>query len=155
MNFDLAFDRTVPLDGHYSAGDGTLGSEHKFGLRKKDFPIEDIPSLTRDQARALYFTGVWVPAGCALAPDQFRLHLFAAAAVSGPDLAIRMLQRSVGVKEDGEIGILTLRAMMKVHPAQLAAHMTAHRLLHLVCQPNWADESAGWVRHIADDMLEI
>lgn len=155
MNFDLAFDRIVPLDGHYHSGDGAAGSEQKFGLKKRDFLAEDIKGLTREAARGLYFTGVWVPAGCSIAPDQIRFHLFAAAAVSGPGMATRMLQRALGVKETGELSILDLRAMAGQHPAQLAAHFTAHHLLHLVCQTDWSDEGAGWVRHVADNMLEI
>lgn len=155
MNFDTAFDRVVPIDGNYSGGYDARSGEHRFGLRKKDFPTEDFSSMTREQARGLYFTGVWVPAGCALVPTDIRLPLFAAAAVSGPDLAIKMLQRAAGAKEDGRISISTLQAVTNVHPTKLATHLTAHRLLHLVREPGWEEQGVAWVRRIADDMLDL
>jgi lysozyme family protein len=122
MNFDQAFavlvdpqheggfTKDVADPGNWTGGQPGQGvlKGTKYGISAKSYPGEDIENLTLDRAKALYLRDFWGPAGCDLVPDPVKYQLFDTAvntsAPGHPVTAIRMLQRAIGVTDDGVIG---------------------------------------------------
>jgi lysozyme family protein len=61
QEFLTAFCRTVDLEGRFVNHPLDRGGPTKFGLSKKANPELDIPNLTIDQAREVYFRKYWNP----------------------------------------------------------------------------------------------
>jgi lysozyme family protein len=171
MNFDEAFERLIdhekgfqddPNDrGNWTSGkigQGELKGT-KYGVSAMSYPGEDIRNLTLTRSKQLYMRDFWGPAGCDLVPEQVKFPLFDAAvhtsAPGRPTTAIRMLQRALGVHDDGVIGPQTMQAISHAHPYRLAMRFHGQRLDHLNNNPEqWASYGRGWAQRIAENLME-
>lgn len=119
------------------------------------YPGEDIQNLTLERVKTLYRRDFWGPAGCDLVPEQVKFPLFDAAVHAGKSAAIKMLQRALGVADDGIIGPITMQAISSAHPYRLAMRFHGHRLDHLNNNPEqWALFGRGWAQRIAENLME-
>jgi len=57
--FNKAFDHLMAMEGGYSNTPGDRGGEIKFGISKRAFPDVDLPNLTRDGAKSIYWKCYW------------------------------------------------------------------------------------------------
>lgn len=119
MNFEQALEHVFRLEGGYVNDPSDAGGETKFGISKAAHPDVDIANLTKPQAASIYRAHYWTSAGCDYLPGILRLPVFAAAVHAGPKQAIVLLQRTLGVKEDGVLGPKTLRASNMVRSPEL------------------------------------
>ena len=168
-----AFDRKIPgvIEGKFTPGDadrpaskrsllsravglsneaGDTGGWTKFGIAQNANPQIDVPSLTLAQAVELYRKGYWIPCRCDELPFEVAFMVFDAACGSGPNRAIKLLQRTVGVAEDGKFGPATLAACKAMDPDTFAdkfmeVHCAFGRSIaeHNPSQQKWV---AGWTR---------
>lgn len=83
----------------------------KYGIAARFWPEEDIPNLSEERAKYLYYHYYWKPMGVEWLPDEAALHIFDHGVNAGKGVAIRMAQRMVGVDADGRIGPVTRRAI--------------------------------------------
>lgn len=171
MTFDEAFDRLLGHEGEFQndpndRGNWTTGKigqgqnkGTKYGISAMSYPGEDIVNLTIGRAKEIYRRDFWGPAGCDIVPEAVKFPLFDAAvhtsAPGRPTTAIRMLQRALGVKDDGIIGPVTMQAISNVHPYRLAMRFHGQRLDHLNNNPDqWARFGRGWAQRIAENLME-
>jgi hypothetical protein len=75
-SFDKAFELIIGLEGDYSNDPDDPGGETKYGICKRYNPGIDIKNLTVDQAKDIYLTRYWIPAGCDSVPFPFDVCLF-------------------------------------------------------------------------------
>lgn len=134
------------LDPKQAAAQGDKGGETKFGISKAAFPHLDIKNLTREQAIEVYRTEFWQRCLGDALPWHAALLAFDAAVQHGPSYAVRLLQRVVGVAEDGKIGPATFKALMKMPPEDFVACFQAERIIYYVGQKGWLSFSRGWSR---------
>jgi lysozyme family protein len=153
MTFDEAFARTISHEGGYTAGKGDLGGETKFGISHRAYPTLDIPSLTLEDARAIYLRDYWGPAGCDAVPDGIKADLFDTAVNSGVSRAVKLLQRAVGEAEDGILGPRTLQSINAMSAPRLVAWFNGARLAFMAGLAVWPTFSRGWALRIADNLL--
>lgn len=124
------------------------GGITKFGISKKSYPDVDIASLTLEQAKEIYQRDFWKPCKCDELPREFAISLFDSAVNQGTQVAIRIMQKALKVKDDGIMGPKTLaaafaaqpRAMRLVLAERLAAYarlMAAKQTL-LIYATNWS-----------------
>lgn len=154
MNFDDAFERLIGHEGGLVEHPADPGGLTRFGISQRRYPGEDIRGMTLARAKELYRRDFWGQSGCDAVPDNIKFIMFDAGVNSSPEAAIRLLQRTVGTTEDGILGPITLTAAGTMHPARLAARMTAHYLLLLADLPTWPSFGRGWTRRRARNLLE-
>lgn len=158
MDFDLAFDRLIGHEGGYVSAESAKrnndpGGETKFGISKRSYPNEDIAGLTLDRAKELYRRDYWNPAGCDAVPDAIKYPLFDFAVNSGVKRAAMFLQKVVGAFEDGSIGPKTLMAINSMDVHRLVSRFYGHRLEFMTGLSNWPENSRGWSRRIAAELM--
>lgn len=108
----------------------------------------DMRDLPLSVATAIYQKQYWGMIKADQLPDNLRFHVFDAAVNSGNVQAIKWLQLCAGVKVDGIIGPLTIKAAAYVSPAKYSAV----RLRFMTGLKNWPSFGKGWARRIADNL---
>jgi lysozyme family protein len=166
MNFADSFARLIGNEGEFDDSPkdrgnwtgGRIGAGQlkgtKFGVSAAAFPTLDIKALTLDQARQIYRTRYWGPAGCDIVPDALKFPLFDFAVNSGPGTAARMLQRAVGAIEDGSIGPQTLMSIAAMPIDKVLRRYDALRNLHFTEADSWPTYGRGWIRRVALNALQ-
>ena len=153
MNFDQAFERLIGHEGGYVNNPSDPGGETKFGVSKRQYPGEDIKNMTLDRAKFIYRRDYWSQSGAELVPDALKFDLFDTAVNSGPKTAIKLLQRALGVVDDGRIGPVTMVAITHADPEGLLARFNGWRLDFLNDNPDlWAKFGRGWAQRIAENL---
>ena len=162
-NFAAALSAVLKHEGGYvdhpsdPGGATNLGITHKtLAAWRKVVPFTKLPkseikALTRDEAAAIYRANYWnaihgddLPAGIDYAVMDYAVN-------SGPGRAAKTLQRLVGVPEDGQIGPVTLAAVGKVHPTNIASLINAYcdaRMAFLTKLPTFATFGKGWTARV-------
>jgi len=155
MNFDTAFNRLIGHEGGYVNNPKDPGGETKYGISKRAYPDVDIAALTLDQAKAIYRRDFWDRARCDELPPAVAFQVFDTAVNSGIGQAIRFLQRSVGVADDGNVGPLTMNAVKRLDAEVIAARFNGQRLDFMAKLSTWDTFGRGWARRVAANLMEI
>ncbi|HWP59514.1 MAG TPA: glycosyl hydrolase 108 family protein [Candidatus Acidoferrales bacterium] len=151
MDFDTAFDRTLGHEGGYTNDPEDPGGETNWGISKRSYPDVDIKNLTRDGAKVIYQRDFWAPVASKL-DDALVYQLFDAAVHHGIGNAIRMLQRAVGVADDGYWGPVSQVAYDRMDPNDALLRFLAERLDFMTRLSNWGHNARGWARRIAQNL---
>lgn len=151
-----AFDRAVAFvlaqEGGYVNDPHDPGGETRYGISKRQYPAEDIKSLTVERARQLYRRDYWDRNRCEELPAHMALAVFDAAVNGGAP--IRWLQMAVGATIDGAIGPKTIAAANACKDKPRAVRdMLATRLLYLTTLNGWGRYGHGWTRRVVDIAL--
>lgn len=104
------------------------GGLTKYGISQRSYPALDIRQLTRADAIAIYQRDYWVRVKGDQLPSGLDLMVVDMAINAGVPRAIRILQRILGVTDDGIIGPFTLRALTHYPTIQLINSYAADRL---------------------------
>lgn len=117
-----------------------------------NLPKSAVKDLDRREAGAIYRKLYWDRCRAANLPAGLDLAVFDFAVNSGPDRAIKALQREVGTRTDGFVGPLTLSAV-KAHVAAigiagLVTSLCGGRLNFVHKLATFATFGRGWTRRI-------
>lgn len=153
MNFDEAVKRVIKSEGGYVNHPSDPGGETKFGISRRAYPHEDIKGMTETRAAEIYRRDYWDRLSLDALPEAVRYPLFDLAVNSGVTMAAKLLQRAVGVRDDGVIGPATIEAAQRLKSAS-AARLSATRLLFLTDLSTFAQFGRGWTRRVAQILLE-
>lgn len=124
----------------------------KFGLSAGTYPDEDIPNMTLERAKFLYRRDWWNPIhGDDLEP-HVAFQLFDADVNHGAGNGTRMLQRAVGVNDDGKFGPLTLAALKKMDPEEFIMRLIAERINFFTKCSTWEKDGKGWMNRMANNL---
>lgn len=157
MDFDQAFQRLLGHEGGFVDRPQDPGGATCWGITERVAraagylgPMRELPQATAKRiARAQYWDAVQADK----LPAALRFHVFDAAYNSGVGAAVRMLQRALGVRQDGQIGPMTLAAAAAADPGMLVARFSGARLQLLADLPTWPAFGKGWARRVADNLL--
>lgn len=152
MTFDEAFDRLIGHEGGYVNHKLDPGGETKWGISKRAYPDVNIASLTREQAKAIYRRDYWERAKADQYDGAIAFQLFDAAVNHGIGQAVKFLQRAVGVKDDGIVGPVTLRAVQDTPVADVLMRFNAERLDFYTGLSTWGSFGKGWARRVAGNL---
>lgn len=156
MNFEQAFGALISHEGAYVNDSRDPGKETKFGITKRDYPTLDIKNLTLADAKAIYLRDYWGRAQCDKLHPDLAFDVFDAAVNSGVGQAIRWLQRSVGVADDGVVGPLTLAAIQRLDDTSaIRARLSGHRLEFMTKLSIWDVFGKGWARRVATNLQKV
>ena len=174
MNFEEAFQQLISNEGNYTndtrdngnwtggkPGRGQLKGT-KYGISAASYPELNIKGLTLEQAKAIYLRDFWKPFNFTEnnIPKELWFDLFDlavnACAPGKPTQAVKILQRALGVVDDGVIGVKTKSALLASDPQLLDKRLSAHRLLFLanLSVSDWQAFGKGWVIRIANNMIK-
>lgn len=115
-------------------------------------PVDEktMRKLTPAMVKPLYKRKYWDKVRGDDLPSGIDYCVFDAAVNSGPGRAIKWLQATVGVAQDGEIGPMTLSAVKRADPKTLVSQYNQVRLDFLRGLPTWNTFGKGWDRRVAE-----
>lgn len=137
----------------------TIGTLKRLGIDVDgdgDSDIVDLRKLSIADATHVYKVEYWDKVRADVLPDGVDYATADFAVNSGPSRAAKMLQRVVGVKEDGIIGPKTLDAIHAKDPAKIVNSLCDARLAFLRSLSHWPTFGRGWgarVKSVRDDAL--
>lgn len=146
-DFDKCFASVVGLEGGYLNDPKDPGGETKYGISKRAHPTEDIGSMTLERAKEIYRRGYWEPVRGDLIPAPLNAYVFDAAVNQGTDAAVRMLQKVLGVAQDGIFGLGTQKRVQTAGKEQAALFM-AERALRYYGTRNFDLYGRGWLKRL-------
>jgi lysozyme family protein len=138
-------------EGGLSNDSADPGGLTKYGISQRAYPQLDIANLTQDDAARIYDRDYFQAVRSGEMPPPIALAVFDSAVNQSVKTAGRLLQESLGVRDDGEIGpqtIQALRARLNANGhAELLADFLSRRALHYatLCKPRF---ERGWFRRL-------
>ena len=158
MNFDESFTRLLGSEGGYSDHPADNGGRTMWGITEgvaiRNGYRGEMRDLSQAFAKVIYKKLYWDAVHADDVPDDLRYSLFDAAVNSGVQQAIKWLQRSLLVPDDGVIGPVTLSAA-SYHPGYVvAARLNGHRLQFMSALPTWPAFGRGWCNRVAKNLIE-
>lgn len=145
-DFSRAFDAVAAVEGGFAHLKGDPGGRTMYGITERDHPDLWKPGPpTLEQARDRYFRDYWVAAGCTSLPWPLSLLVFDAAVNQGVGPAIRLLQKLVGVAQDGIFGRTTTEAVARLNPDDALPRYLALRALRYTGTRNFDRFGEGWL----------
>lgn len=164
MNFDVAFNRLIAHEGAFSidpqdpgnwtggrVGVGELKGT-KFGIAANTYPDLDIQALTLADARVIYHRDWWLRIGGDDLDGAIIYQLWDFAINAGMETAKRLLQRVVGVAEDGVFGPITLAAVNRMSITDVVMRLNAVRLRYYTSLSKWSQYGKGWTNRVAGNL---
>lgn len=151
IGFDEAFNRLIGNEGGYVNNPRDPGRETKWGISKREYPHLNIAALTRDDAYVIYKRDYWDHCGATLS-GALRFQVFDAAVNHGIGNAIRMMQRAVGVADDGFWGPHSQSTYENTDQRDAADLFLAERIDFMTKLITWDSFGRGWARRIATDL---
>lgn len=123
---------------------GILSREFDAWNDAKGAPRRRVITMTDDECEEIYFQNYWAPLLCSKLPNGVDLAVVDMGVVCGVGKAAQRLQAALGVKVDGHIGVMTLRAAAEADPVDLLRKFTLQRLdYHAKCKTYWK-HGKGW-----------
>lgn len=143
--------RIFKHEGEY--WDDPVGGPTKYGISQRSYPHLDIKNLSIQKAADIYKKDFLEKIKYERYEDGVAFQLLDFAIHSGVHGAIKELQRAIGVVPDGTIGTKTLERIDSLTESDLVMLLLAYRLRFLTYRKNWNENSRGWARRIADNLL--
>jgi len=125
--FHISLDHLLKMEGGYVNDPDDPGGETKYGISKRSYPNEDIRHLTKRRAAQIYQKDYWDLCRCDDLPWPVNGALFDAAVNHGRSRAVKMLQKTVGARPDGVIGVKTIFQVMAMDEDECCARFLARR----------------------------
>lgn len=162
MSFESALAKTLGFEGGVSDHADDRGGLTKWGVTQGAYDAwrtttgqekRLVTEMTEAEMRAIYLDDYWFPAGCDKLPDDLADAVFDMAVNSHPRAAIKALQRTVGVADDGVIGPVTIAAANEAGPYVALKFLKQRAALYrdiLKRDPSQVVFLAGWVNRLLD-----
>lgn len=161
-NFAVAMQHVFAHEGGYVDHPKDPGGATKYGITARTLgawrgnpagmvaSAQEVEALTPDEATAIYRSQYAdairfddLPSGIDYAVLDFAIN-------SGVRRATETLQRVLGVKVDGHLGVATVNAARSQDPQRVIYNLCADRLDFLQSLRNWKTFGKGWDRRVRD-----
>ena len=156
LSFQQIFDRLIGHEGGYVNDPRDPGGETNWGVTKRTAQANgytgNMKTMTRQQAYEIYRRAFWLRYNCEQMPDAVAYQFFDAAVNHGFGNASRMLQRAVGVLDDGIIGKYSLEAINRNPISDTLMVLNGERLNFYTRLKNFDRFGKGWVNRVAQNL---
>lgn len=157
-SYDEAVRRLLAHEGGYTNHPADPGGPTNFGITIHDYrryvkpgaTAADVKAMKVAEAKRIYRAKYWDAQRCDELPAGVDYAVFDYGVNSGIGRSKKVLQRVVGVKADGVLGPLTLRAVNASDPKAIVIAICDERLRFLKRLRTWAVFGRGWGRRVAD-----
>nr|DAS68711.1 MAG TPA: Lysozyme [Caudoviricetes sp.] len=157
LTFQQIFDRVIGHEGGYANDPRDTGGETNWGITKRTARengyLGDMRQMKRVQAFEIYKQAFWQRYQCEHFPSALAFQFFDACVNHGAGNAARMLQRAVGVLDDGVIGKLTLQAVENQSLNDTLMRLVAERLKFYTRLSNFNAFGKGWINRMAGNLV--
>jgi lysozyme family protein len=150
MTFGQAIEIILRLEAGYSNDSNDPGGETKWGISKRAFPHINIKDLSVDEARLIYKQQYWDKLRLSEMPDEVRLAVFDCAVNQGPQRAILLCQKALGIKADGVVGPVTIAAFGGVPARAFLTNYLTKRFDAYIQNPQWSVFGRGWMKRLLE-----
>jgi lysozyme family protein len=156
--YDDALARLLVHEGGYTNHPSDPGGPTNFGITIADYrryvkpgaTAADVKAMRLDEAKAIYRAKYWDAQACDALPAGVDYCVFDYGVNSGIGRSAKVLQRLVGVPDDGVIASATLAVVRARDPATLVAAICDERLAFLQRLKTWPVFGNGWGRRVAE-----
>ncbi len=156
LTFTQILNRLIGHEGGYVNDPRDPGGETNWGITKRTAQANgyqgSMRAMTREQAYKIYYSAFWLRYQCDKMPEAVAYQFFDAAVNHGLGNASRMLQRAVGVVDDGVIGNMTIAAIKKMAISDVIMRLNAERLEFYCKLSPFTTFGKGWVRRVAGNL---
>lgn len=157
-NFPAALQALLKHEGGYVNHPSDPGGMTNLGVTKRvweewvghEVDEKQMRALTPELVAPLYKKKYWDKVCGDELPTGLDLAVFDLAVNSGPGRAAKMLQKVLGVTQDGAIGPQTIAKALNVDSSKLIADYNTERLAFLQALPTWGTFGKGWGRRVAE-----
>jgi lysozyme family protein len=156
--YDEALRRLLAHEGGYTNHPSDPGGPTNFGITihdyrryvKADATAADVRSMKIEEAKAIYRAKYWDKMCCDALPAGVDYCVFDYGVNSGVGRAPKVLQRALGVADDGIVGPITLKAARARDAREIVAAICDERLRYLKSLKTWRVFGRGWSRRVAE-----
>lgn len=130
------------------------GGLTRWGISQKAFPNVNVAALTRDEAARLYHDNYWV--GDNLADQRLANLLLSMCVNMGKASAIRLLQKGLGITQDGTWGPMTehyCNSDPGLATTEFAAQCVKHYCDIAYVSPKQQLYLLGWIRRVVECLV--
>lgn len=156
MNFDQAFERLIGHEGGYVNHPDDPGGETMYGVTRRVAVSNGyngkMKDLTLSQAKDIAKREYWIPSKAEVFGGAIGFQLFDIAYNHGVSVSAKLLQRAVGVKDDGVVGLATIAATNKLDPLTVVCLINAKRIRFYTSLSTWATFGKGWANRVAGNL---
>jgi lysozyme family protein len=157
-NFPAALAALLKHEGGFVNHPKDPGGITNLGVTKKiweayvghEVDEQTMRSLTPSMVAPLYKQRYWDAVKGDDLPSGVDLCVFDCAVNSGAGRASKLLQQAVGVKDDGQIGPATIKAVKDKPVQEVIESFTDKRQHFLESLPTFGDFGKGWTRRVAE-----
>lgn len=156
--FAKAIDRVLAHEGGYVNDPMDRGGETNWGVTRNTARSAgytgSMRDMTRDQAKAIYKRLYWDGVKADQMPFAVAYQVFDAAVNHGVSAASKLIQRAVGVNDDGVIGNNTLRAINSrtVQNVLLEFNGERIRFYTAIAKPQFDRFGKGWMNRVSTNL---
>ena len=151
-DFKTAIEKTLVHEGGYVNNPVDPGGETNMGITKRDHPNEDIKNMTVERATEIYREGYWKDLWSQIESQAVCDKLFDCGVLFGVHTAVRILQLTAGITQDGIFGVNTLAAVNQTEETSLLANYKTNLVTHTfniaTANPNLRVFLRGWAARI-------
>jgi lysozyme family protein len=145
-------------EGGYTDNPHDPGGPTNFGITIADYrkyvkpraTVADVGAMTWDEAARIYRARYWDAQACDDLPAGVDDSVFDYGVNSGIGRSKKVLQRVVGVMDDGVLGPQTMAAVAARKPEDTIRAINSERLLFLKSLRTWPVFGKGWARRVAE-----
>lgn len=156
--YDEALRRLLLHEGGYSNHPSDPGGPTKFGITihdyrkhvKPDASADDVRAMPLDHAQAIYREKYWKALRCDELPAGLDYALFDYGVNSGVSRAAKVLQRLLGLPDNGRMSDAVIAGVAACDAADLIVRLCDERLAFLKSLRTWPVFGTGWGRRVAD-----
>lgn len=156
--FDEALRRLLVHEGGYSNHPSDPGGPTNFGITiadyrkyvKPDASAADVRAMPLDHAKAIYRQRYWRALRCDELPAGLDYAVFDYSVNSGVPRAAKVLQRLLGLPDNGRMSDTVVAAIATRDASDLIARLCDERLAFLKSLRTWPVFGAGWGRRVAE-----
>lgn len=155
--FDACMPFIFKAEGGYSDNANDPGGPTNFGITlatlkaydgDQNLTADAVKALTPEIAKEIYRTAYWNRMQCGSLPPGLDLEVFDFGVNAGPSEAVKMLQKIVGVTQDGSIGPITLAALGQLKPKDVIGRYSDARLAFYKAL-NSPEFEQGWANRVS------
>jgi lysozyme family protein len=156
--FDEALKRVLLHEGGYSNHPSDPGGPTNFGITIYDYrryvkpaaTAADVRTMKVDDAKQIYRTKYWRAMRCDELPAGLDYAVFDYGVNSGTTRAAKVLQRILGLADDGKMTDAVIAAVKTSDATKLVVALCDERLRFLQSLKTWPVFGGGWGRRVAE-----
>lgn len=155
-NFDLCLTHLLAHEGGFVNNAHDPGGMTNLGVTRKTWQEwigkpaseSDMRALTPELVAPLYKKRYWMACGADVLQSGLDNCVFDCAVNSGPAFAVKILQRIIGVADDGVVGRDTAKRVNSLPTAELVDRYCATRLAFMQKLPTFNVFGKGWTKRV-------